>query len=104
MELGECKRPHLRLHVRPDERMHRGYRRAPVEVSGLMKKSELLKAIPEEILRHDLDTFMNPQHKIVETGCSTCQKHFGTIEQFKRHLTDDVLPPLLDRLSTGGQT
>jgi hypothetical protein len=37
--------------------------------------------------------------KIVQTGCSTCQKHFGTIEQFKRHLTDDVLPPLLDKLS-----
>ena len=30
-----------------------------------MKKSELLKAIREEILRHDLDAFMNPQHKIV---------------------------------------
>jgi hypothetical protein len=64
-----------------------------------MKKSELLKAIREEIQHHNLDTFMNAQHKIVETGCSTCQKHFGTIEQFKRHLTDDVLPPLLDRLS-----
>jgi hypothetical protein len=25
--------------------------------------------------------------------------YFGTIEQFKRHLTDDVLPPLLDKLS-----
>jgi hypothetical protein len=67
-----------------------------------MKKSELLKALREEIQRHDLDTFMNAQHKIVETGCPTCLKHFGTIEQFKRHLTDDVLPPLLDRLSRNG--
>ena len=64
-----------------------------------MKKSELWRALREEIQRHNLDTFMNAQHMIVETGCSTCQKHFGTIEQFKRHLTDDVLPPLLDRLS-----
>jgi len=39
------------------------------------------------------------EHKIVQTGCSTCQKHFGTVEQFKRHLSEDVLPPLLDRLS-----
>jgi hypothetical protein len=70
---------------------------------GVVKKSELLKAIRDEIQRHNLDTFMNPQHKIVETGCSTCQKHFGTIEQFKRHLTDDVLPPLLDKLSTDSQ-
>jgi hypothetical protein len=42
---------------------------------------------------------MSPEHKIVQTGCSTCQKHFGTVEQFKRHLSEDVLPPLLDRLS-----
>jgi len=64
-----------------------------------MKKSQLLKTIQEEIQCHNLDTFMSAD-KIVQTGCSTCQKHFGTIEQFKRHLTDDVLPPLLDRLSS----
>ena len=64
-----------------------------------VKKSELLRAIREEIQRHDLSTFMSQQHKIVQTGCSTCQKHFGTVEQFKRHITEDVLPPLLDRLS-----
>jgi hypothetical protein len=43
---------------------------------------------------------MNEQHKIVETGCTACRKHFGTVEQFKRHITEDVLPPLLDKLST----
>jgi hypothetical protein len=63
-----------------------------------MKKSELLKELQSEIQRHNLDTFMSAD-KIVQTGCSTCQKHFGTVEQFKRHLTDDVLPPLLDKLS-----
>jgi hypothetical protein len=63
-----------------------------------MKKSELLEAIRDEIQRHDLSTFMSAEHKIVQTGCSTRQKHFGTVEQFKRHLTGDVLPPLLDRL------
>jgi len=65
-----------------------------------LKKSELLKAIQDEIQRHNLDTFMSAQHKIVETGCPACQKHFGTVEQFKQHLTDDVLPPLLDRSSS----
>jgi hypothetical protein len=49
-----------------------------------MKKSELLRAIQNEIPRHNLDTFMSAEHKIVQTGCSTCQKHFGTVEQFKR--------------------
>lgn len=68
-----------------------------------MKKSELLRELQIESQRHNLDTFMNPLHKIVETGCSTCQKHFGTIEQFKRHLTDDVLSPLLGKLSRNVQ-
>jgi hypothetical protein len=42
---------------------------------------------------------MSTKHKIVQTGCSTCQKHFETVEQFKRHLAEDVLPPLVDNLS-----
>jgi hypothetical protein len=50
--------------------------------------------------RHNLSTFMSAEHEIVQTGCSTCQKHFGTVEQFKRHLSEDVLPRLLDGLSS----
>jgi hypothetical protein len=46
---------------------------------------------------------MSAEHKIVQTGCSMCQKHFGTVEQFKRYITDDVLPPLLDKLSIDSQ-
>ena len=68
-----------------------------------MKKSELLRALQTEIQRHNLSTFMSEKHKIVQTGCSTCQKHFGTVEQFKFHITEDVLPPLLDKLSFEGQ-
>jgi hypothetical protein len=65
-----------------------------------MKKSELLRALQTEIQKHDLSTFMSKEDKIVQTGCSACQKHFGTVEQFKRHITEDVLPPLLDTLSS----
>jgi hypothetical protein len=65
----------------------------------VVKKSQLLKAIQDEIQRHNLSTFMSAEHKIVQTGCSACQKHCGTVEQFKRHLNEDVLPPLLDKLS-----
>ena len=65
-----------------------------------MKKSALLRALQTEIQKHDLSTFMNEQHKVVESGCPACRKHFGTVEQFKRHITEDVLPPLLDKLST----
>jgi hypothetical protein len=64
-----------------------------------MKKSELLRALQTEIQKHNLSTFMHEQHRVVMTGCSFCRKHFGTVEQFKRHITEDVLPPLLDKLS-----
>jgi hypothetical protein len=64
-----------------------------------MKKSDLLRALQTEIQRHNLSACMHEQHKIVLTGCSFCRKHFGTVEQFKRHITEDVLPPLLDNLS-----
>jgi hypothetical protein len=42
---------------------------------------------------------MHEKGKIVIMGCSFCRKHFGTVQQFKRHITDDVLPPLPDELS-----
>jgi hypothetical protein len=65
-----------------------------------MKKSELLRSLQTEIQNHNLSTFMHEQHRVVMTGCSFCRKHFGTVEQFKRHILEDVLPPLLDRLSS----
>lgn len=64
-----------------------------------MKKSDLLRALQTEIQKHDFSTFMSDKHKIVQTGCSFRRKHFGTVEQFKRHITEDVLPRLLDKLS-----
>jgi hypothetical protein len=36
---------------------------------------------------------------MVRPGCPTCRKVFYTTSQFIDHLTNDVLPPLLDRLS-----
>ena len=33
-----------------------------------MKKSDLLRAIQNEIQRHNLSTFMSKEHKIVQTG------------------------------------
>jgi hypothetical protein len=69
-----------------------------------MRKSDLLRALQTEIQNHNLSTFMHEQHRVVITGCSFCRKHFGTVEQFKRHITEDVLPPLLDRLSVEGKS
>jgi hypothetical protein len=58
-----------------------------------MKKSELLRALQTEIQKHNLSTFMDDKDRVVITGCTFCRKHFGTVEQFKRHITEDVLPP-----------
>jgi hypothetical protein len=32
-------------------------------------------------------------------GCPCCRKRFGTIAQFLDHLTNDVLPEMIDKLS-----
>ena len=65
-----------------------------------MKKSELLRALFQtEIQRHNLSIARYCYHRVVTPGCSFCRKGFGTVEQFKRHITEDVLPPLLDKLS-----
>ena len=63
-----------------------------------MRKSELLRALQTGIQNHNLSTFMQQEHKVVLIECSFCRRHFGTVEQFKFHITDDV-PPLLDKLS-----
>jgi len=68
-----------------------------------MRKSEVLRALQTEIQNHNLSTFMHEQHRVVMTGCTFCRQHFGTVEQFKRHISKDVLPPLLDKLSTEHQ-
>jgi hypothetical protein len=71
-----------------------------------MKKSELLAALECEILRHNLSTFVDSPPSIAQggrgvvvTGCPMCRRQFGTVAQFVQHLTDDVLPELLDKLS-----
>jgi hypothetical protein len=69
-------------------------------MSDPMKKSELLRTLQTEIQKHNLSTFMDEKDKVVITGCTLCRKHFGTVEQFKWHITEEVLPPLLDKLST----
>jgi hypothetical protein len=59
--------------------------------------SEVHKPATFERVRHP--PYMVAKEKVVITGCTLCRKHFETVEQFKRHITEDVLPPLLDKLS-----
>jgi hypothetical protein len=76
-----------------------------------MPKSESLAALRTELHRHDFSHFVeNPpavaQHGkgVVVPGCPACKKRINTMPQFLDHLADDVLPPLLDRLSSGSKT
>jgi hypothetical protein len=71
-----------------------------------MKKSDLYRALRTELHRHDFSHFVDEPPSIalggkgvVVSGCPACKKKFGTMPQFLDHLTDDVLPAVLDRLS-----
>ncbi len=56
-------------------------------------------------MRHSWDTFVNEPPSvdqggkgIIITGCPRCRKRLNTIDQYMRHLADDVLPKILDRV------
>jgi hypothetical protein len=72
-----------------------------------MQKSALLAALRTELHQHDFSHFVDEPPSIAQggkgvvvPGCPKCKKRFGTLPQFLDHLTDDVLPPLLNSLSS----
>ena len=76
-----------------------------------MKKSELLRALQSEIRRHDFSTFLTEEPSmadggpgVVVPGCPACRKRLFTMANFMDHLADDVLPVLIDKLSTQDKT
>jgi hypothetical protein len=71
-----------------------------------VQKSELLRELQKEIRRHDLSTFVDEPPSAAQggkgvtvPGCPSCTKRFGTIAQFLDHLTSDVLPAVINKLS-----
>jgi hypothetical protein len=84
---------------------------APRSRESNMKKSDLLRALQSEIRRHTFDYFVeNPPAMaeggkgVVVPGCPACRKRINTTAQFLDHLADDVLPGLVDKLSTEPKT
>ena len=74
-----------------------------------MQKSVLLAAIQKEIQRHDLSYFVSDPPSVAQggrgvvvAGCPACRKRLNTVSQFFDHLTNDAMPTLIERLSTGG--
>jgi hypothetical protein len=68
-----------------------------------MSWKELLANLQREIQQHTLGTFQDGTGPtaVVVTGCPTCRKKLQTINQFVRHLTDDVLPRAIANASNG---
>jgi hypothetical protein len=71
-----------------------------------VQKSELLRELQKEIRRHDLSTFVDEPpgvaqggKGVVVPGCPCCRARFGTVGQFIDHLTNDVLPEIVNKLS-----
>jgi hypothetical protein len=68
--------------------------------------SVLLRAIQQEIRRHDFNYFIHEPPAIAQggkgvvvPGCPVCMKRINTMSQFLDHLADDVLPALIEKLS-----
>ena len=70
-----------------------------------MSWKELLANLQREIQQHTLGTFPDGigPNAVVVTGCPTCRKKLQTINQFVRHLTDDVLPGVIADAQSKGQ-
>jgi len=71
-----------------------------------VQKSALLRAVQQEILRHDFSYFVDEPPSIAQggkgavvPGCPACQKRINTMNQFLHHLTEDAMPALIEKLS-----
>jgi len=71
-----------------------------------MQKYLLLAAIQKEILRDDFGTYVDDPPTIAQggrgvvvAGCPACKKRLQSMNEFLRHLAEDAMPPLLNRLS-----
>jgi hypothetical protein len=71
-----------------------------------VQKSVLLKALQQEILRHDFSYFVDEPPSIAQggkgvvvPGCPACMKRINTMNQFLHHLTEDAMPALIEKLS-----
>ena len=72
-----------------------------------MTKQELLRLLQLEIRNNSFDTFVDEPPSIAQggrgvvvPGCPNCKKRFETSSHFIDHITKDVLPSLLDKLSS----
>ena len=72
-----------------------------------MQKSRFIRAVQEELRRHSPSYFATNDTAVPTEcdgavrfvpGCAACRKVMHTNKEFMDHLTNDVLPALLNRL------
>jgi hypothetical protein len=73
-----------------------------------MDREKLIRVGQEELEKHDFSTFVsNPPaialggRGVVVSGCPGCKKQMQSLNQFMRHLAEDVLPVIADRALGG---
>ena len=71
-----------------------------------MQKSILLRALQQEIRRHDFSCFVDQPPSVAQggrgvvvPGCPACMKRINTMNQFLDHLAEDAMPALIESLS-----
>jgi hypothetical protein len=73
-----------------------------------MKKEDALTLARRELQRHTLATFNESAPAtssgiIVVPGCPHCKIRLNTVDQLMRHLSEDVMPGIVDLILGGGR-
>ena len=63
---------------------------APVEILPPLPINQMFIGTKAEDSTYPVNANNQELVKVVMPGCSFCRKDFGTVEQFKRHITEDV--------------
>jgi hypothetical protein len=70
-----------------------------------MDKAKIVLTAKKELMRHLWDSFVDEPPSVAEggkgvvvEGCPRCRMLLNTTDQYLRHLADDVLPKILDRV------
>jgi hypothetical protein len=70
----------------------------------MRKDDPILKRAQQELERHSWGNFTEGDTRtvgqggkgVIVVGCVACRKRLNTIPQFMKHLSEDVLPSILD--------
>ena len=72
-----------------------------------MDKAKILREAQAELQRHVWGTYIDKGVSIalggdgiITPGCEACRKRINTNSQYLRHLAEDVLPDILERVLT----